>query len=128
MEYNQVIEIYKNNQLHTAPAKELVRFLLNAGIACIQKASIDIQSGKIVERNDSLKKAQLIVAELMLCVNGEAEGGSETAAILEFIYRQLIIANIDADIILLREAENYLREILKVSQESLNRAGERRAK
>ncbi|MDW2876660.1 MULTISPECIES: flagellar export chaperone FliS [Bacillaceae] len=121
MDYNQVIEIYKNNQLQTAPAKELVRFLLEAGIAYIQKASADIKSGNIAERNDSLKKAQLIVSELSLCVNGEAEGGSETAAVLNFIYRQLIMANIDAELQPLQEAEEYLREILRVWQESLDR-------
>lgn len=119
MDYNQVIEIYKNNQLQTAPAKELVRFLFDAGLACIQKAKADIQSGNIAEKNTSLKKAQLIVAELMLCVNGGAEGGSETAAVLNFIYRKLIIANIDADLTSLQEAEDYLREILQVWQESL---------
>lgn len=106
-------QAYQNNQVTTAPQKKLIVMLYDGAIKNLRLAKMAMEEKKVEKINTHLIKAQDIIMELMTTLNFEL--GGEIAKTLhqlyDYMYRQLIKANIDKDVEAINEVEKYMEEL-----------------
>lgn len=110
MRQAQARNIYKNNQILTAPQNKLIVMLYDGALKNMKLAKIAIDEKNIAQVNINLQKAQDIIMELMSTLNMEV--GGEVAESLyklyDYIYLRLITANIEKNKEYIVECEGYL--------------------
>lgn len=105
--------IYKNNQVMTAPKKKLLIMLFDGAIKNLKLAELSIASKEIEKTNTYLTKTQNIIAELMSTLNFEVGGdiAKNLYQLYEYLYNRLIRANIDKDVEAVIEVKNFMEEL-----------------
>lgn len=109
----QAYNVYKTNQVMTAPPKKLVIMLYDGAIKNLKLAEIALEENDIAQKNTCLKKAQDIITELMTTLNYEAGGdiAKNLYQLYDYMLRRLIRANIDKDVEPIKEVIKYLEEL-----------------
>jgi len=111
--YANVQNIYKQNQVTTAPKKKLLIMLYDGAIKFLKLAVKAIEEKDNQEANTNIIKAQDIIMEFMTTLDFEA--GGEIAQglykLYDYMYRRLIDANIKKDVAAIEEVIKYLEEL-----------------
>ena len=108
---------YTQNAILTATPEKLVEMLYEKAIELIAKAIHNVKDAQT--RNASVVQAE----EIVLYLNGilDMEKGKEISknlrALYDFIYRQLVDGNVNADSEKLKSAKELLEELLETWKE-----------
>lgn len=109
---NRAHQTYLNNAVSTKSQGQLIIMLYDGAIKFIEQAQTAIEIGHIEEANKNLIKAQNILNELMVTLNFDAEEISNQLMLLyQFLYEQLIQANIKKDSGLLSSVKEILKDL-----------------
>ena len=105
--------VYKNNQIMTAPKKKLLIMLYDGAIKNCKLAEMALESRNFEEVNTNLKKAQDIINEFMVTLNFETGGdiAKNLYQLYEYMNFKLVRANIDKNPEGIIEVKNYLQEL-----------------
>lgn len=105
--------VYKNNQVMTAPKKKLLIMLYDGAIKNLNLAELSIANKEIEKTNTYLTKTQSIIAELMSTLNYDVGGdiAKNLYQLYEYMYNRLIRANIDKDVAAVIEVKNFMEEL-----------------
>jgi flagellar secretion chaperone FliS len=99
---------YQNNSVQTASPGELTLMLYNGCLKFIGLARTAIEMKNKEEKNKNLLKAQKIIQELMVTLNMDLEISKSMMQMYDYINRRLIEANIQSDVVILDEVEDYV--------------------
>jgi flagellar secretion chaperone FliS len=99
---------YQNNSVQTASPGELTLMLYNGCLKFIGLARTAIEMKNTEEKNKNLLKAQKIIQELMVTLNMDLEVSKSLMQMYDYINRRLIEANIQSDVKILDEVEDYV--------------------
>lgn len=95
------INQYVKNRTATAKPAQLVAMLFDGLIAALRRSAEAESSGRRAEASEQLVKAQRIVIELRCSLNFDAGPlARDLDAIYEFVWQQLVTANVTRDQIL----------------------------
>lgn len=111
--YANAQNVYRNNQITTAPKKKLLIMLYDGAIKNLKLAEQAIEDKNIQETNTNIIKTQDIIMEFMHTLNFEVGGevANNLYQLYEYMYQRLIRANIDKDIEAVKEVRKYLEEL-----------------
>lgn len=99
---------YQNNSVQTASPGELTLMLYNGCLKFIGLARTAIEMKNTEQKNTNLLKAQKIIQELMVTLNMDLEVSKSLMQMYDYINRRLIEANIQSDVAILDEVEDYV--------------------
>jgi flagellar secretion chaperone FliS len=99
---------YQNNSVQTASPGELTLMLYNGCLKFIGLARTAIEMKNTEQKNTNLLKAQKIIQELMVTLNMDLEVSKPLMQMYDYINRRLIEANIQSDVAILDEVEDYV--------------------
>ncbi|MGA4718565.1 flagellar export chaperone FliS [Fictibacillus nanhaiensis] len=99
---------YQNNSVQTASPGELTLMLYNGCLKFIGLARTGIELKNTEQKNTNLLKAQKIIQELMVTLNMDLEVSKSLMTMYDYINRRLIEANIQNDVKILDEVEDYV--------------------
>jgi flagellar secretion chaperone FliS len=99
---------YQNSSVQTASPGELTLMLYNGCLKFIGLARTAIEMKNTEEKNKNLLKAQKIIQELMVTLNMDLEISKSMMQMYDYINRRLIEANIQSDVVILNEVEDYI--------------------
>ena len=91
------IEQYKQNAVLTASPEELTLMLYDGGIKFMNIAKYSIENNDVKKAHESLMRAQSIVGELKISLDGKYEISSNFEKLYDFILDRLVDANIKKD-------------------------------
>lgn len=94
---------YQNQSVMTANPGQLTLMLYNGCIKFIKQAVMAIEKKDIPKANNSIIRAQNIVLEFMSTLNMQYELSENLMALYDFMYQQLIKANLHKDAAILEE-------------------------
>lgn len=111
--YANARDIYKNNQVTTAPKKKLLIMLYDGAIKNLKLAEKAIQGDDNETANTNIIKAQNIVMELNYTLDFEAGGEIATNLhqLYDYMYLRLVQANMSKDMDGLKEVGKYLKDL-----------------
>ncbi|GGB43749.1 flagellar export chaperone FliS [Fictibacillus barbaricus] len=102
--------VYQNNSVQTASPGELTLMLYNGCLKFIGLARTAIELKNTEQKNTNLLKAQKIIQELMVTLNMDVEISKSMMQMYDYINRRLIEANIQSDVTILDEVEDYVTD------------------
>lgn len=113
MNYAYANNVYKNNQVMTAPKKKLLIMLYDGAIKNLKLAEVALQDKEIEKVNIYLTKTQDIIAELMSTLNFEVGGdiAKNLYQLYDYMYVKLIRANVDKNVESIIEVKNFMEEL-----------------
>lgn len=112
---------YKQNSVLTAPPGELTLMLYNGAVRFCTQAEEAMEKNDVKMTHTYLIKAQDIIAELAITLNGKYAIASEMVKLYEYINHLLAEANIKKDIEKLREAKELIKEFRDAWQEMMKK-------
>lgn len=115
MTYSKGDTAYLNNQILTASPKKLIEILYQAGIKHLKIASYQLEQNNMEEVNNQLIKVQDIVLELKVSVRptDDSDIDNQLNELYDFMFNQLIKANLDKDKERIELVQNMLVELLE---------------
>jgi flagellar secretion chaperone FliS len=99
---------YQNNSVQTASPGELTLMLYNGCLKFIGLARTAIEKKNTEDKNTNLLKAQKIIQELMVTLNMDLKVSRSMMQMYDYINRRLIEANIQSNVEILNEVEDYV--------------------
>ena len=102
---------YQYNSIMSASPERLVLMLFEGAIKFVKLARKAIEEKDIAGANNNLTRAQDIIAELDRSLDMSYDISQSLAGIYDFLYRQLVDANIKKDAELLDVVESMLKEL-----------------
>lgn len=125
---NAGINAYKKNQITTISSEQLVLMLYEGACKHIGRAIIAMENKDINGANNDLIRSQDILAELMRGINFDAgEIATGLYDLYDFMYRQLVQANIKKDPQLAVDVLEMINELKDAWQQILRSPGQRGA-
>ena len=109
---------YQYNSIMSASPERLLLMLLEGAIKFVKLARKAIEEKDIEEANLYLTKAQDIIAELNQSLDMSFDISENLAGIYDFLYRQLVDANIKKDAEALDVVESMLAELKSTWEEA----------
>jgi flagellar secretion chaperone FliS len=103
-------QAYQQNSVLSAPPAELTLMLYDGCLKFIRQGKAAIVSGDIATRNTALQKAQRIILEFIATIDRNVPISEEYLKIYDFIYRQLVKANVSGDLETLGVAEEFVAD------------------
>lgn len=105
--------VYKNNQVMTAPKKKLLIMLYDGAIKNLKLAELALSNKDLEKVNLNLTKTQDIIAELMYTLNFEAGGdiAKNLYQLYDYMYTKLVRANVNKDIDGIIEVKKFMEEL-----------------
>ncbi|HZJ58559.1 MAG TPA: flagellar export chaperone FliS [Clostridia bacterium] len=102
---------YQQQSVMTATPGELTLMLYNGCIRFIKQAQLGIEAGDIEKAGNSILRCQDIIEELMITLRPDYEISNSLSALYDYIYNQLVDANISKDASKLNEALGLVTEL-----------------
>lgn len=102
---------YQYNSIMSASPERLVIMLFEGAIKFVKLARKDIEENNIAGANYNLGRAQDIIAELDQSLDISYDISESLDDVYDFLYRQLVDANIKKDVKLLDGVESMLDEL-----------------
>jgi len=102
---------YQYNSIMSASPERLVLMLFEGAIKFVKLARKAILEKDIAGANNNLTRAQDIIAELDRSLDMSYDISKNLTGIYDFLYRQLVDANIKKDAELLDVVESMLKEL-----------------
>jgi flagellar secretion chaperone FliS len=112
-------QVYRQTQAQTAAPGELVVMLYQGAVRFVGAGIEAIENKNVQSAHDNLVKAQTIITELSQSLDLERGGdiAANLSSIYDYLYRQLIEANMRKDPKPARQVHGLLRELLPAWQE-----------
>lgn len=114
-------EQYAQTKIQTASGGDLVIMLYQGCIKFLRLAKKSMEEDNIHNTNEYLIRSQDIIMELLTTLDGEKGGEVATnlAALYEYMYRELIQANMKKDPERIDQVEGMLLELLEAWKEAV---------
>lgn len=110
MSVQNAYNAYQQNSVTTASPGELTLMLYNGCIKFVHQAKKAIEEENIQNRNLNIQKAQSILSELMATLNMDIPISKNMFRLYEYMHSRLTQANINNDIEILDEVEEFAKE------------------
>lgn len=117
---------YQQQQVFTAPPDKLLLMLFDGAIRFCKQAQKAIENKNIEESHRYLTKAQDIMVELMSSLNMEYDFSNNLYSLYDYIYRQLVEANMKKEETILAQVLELLTELRQTWAEVAVKAREAR--
>lgn len=124
---NNNVNTYKQQQVLTATAEQLILMLYNGCIKFINEAEKHIENDSIEQAHNVCIRAQDIVLELIATLNMEYPISQELFNLYEYVNYELMTANVNKDIKNLQNARKVMvnlregwNEAMKIVREDAN--------
>lgn len=106
---NRGYQTYVTNAVSTQSQGQLIIMLYDGAIKFIEKAQEGIETHQIQEAHTNIIKTQKIVSELMVTLKTDSgDIAQQLLTLYQYMYQQLVQANIKKDINLLSEVKELL--------------------
>lgn len=127
---NDQVNKYITTQIQTASKEQLLLITYDIGIKKCRLAEQSLLNKDLEQANENILKAQNVVRELMITLNMEAGGdvASSLMALYDYIYRQLVEANVQKSPDLVAQARGMLEELRTTWEEAIEKLAEERSK
>lgn len=102
---------YQQQQVFTAPPDKLLLMLFDGAIRFCKLAQKALADKKIEESHHYLTKAENILVELMSTLNMDYEFSTNLYSLYDYLYRQLVEANLKKEAAPLDEVLGFLTEL-----------------
>ncbi len=102
---------YLRNAVMTASPAELTLMLYDGAIKFCNIALIGLENNDLEKANENIKRAQAIITEFRITLDHKYPVWEDFERVYEFIYNQLVEANIRKDREALEIALKYTREM-----------------
>ena len=114
-------EQYAQTKIQTASGGDLVIMLYQGCIKFLRLAKKSMEEDNIHNTNEYLIRSQDIIMELLTTLDGEKGGevAQNLAALYEYMYRELIQANMKKDPERIDQVEGMLLELLEAWKEAV---------
>ncbi|MBF8437861.1 flagellar export chaperone FliS [Halanaerobiaceae bacterium Z-7014] len=114
-------EQYAQTKIQTASGGDLVVMLYQGCIKFMRLAKKSMEEDNIHNTNEYLIRSQDIIMELLTTLDGEKGGEVATnlAALYEYMYRELIQANMKKDPEKIDQVESMMLELLEAWKEAV---------
>lgn len=111
MAMNNPYAAYQKNRIETASPAELTLILYEGAIKFCNLALMALEENDIEKAGHNIVKAENIIVEFMDTLNYKYEVANDFAAVYQYIYEQLVQANMKKEKEPLEEALNRIREM-----------------
>lgn len=114
MNYQQTNQSYLKNQVMSASPAQLISMLMAGAIKNVKLAQKAIEAKDKPKTHAKILLAQDIILELKYAVNQDVEGsvGPELINLYDYMYEQLVQANINNDSAKLAEVDTLMTDLL----------------
>ncbi|CAH0417005.1 flagellar export chaperone FliS [Periweissella fabaria] len=114
MNYQQTNQSYLKNQVMSASPAQLISMLMAGAIKNVKLAQKAIEAADKPKTHAKILLAQDIILELKYAVNQDVEGsvGPELINLYDYMYEQLVQANINNDPAKLAEVDTLMTDLL----------------
>lgn len=114
MNYQQTNQSYLKNQVMSASPAQLISMLMAGAIKNIKLAQKAIEAEDKPKTHAKILLAQDIILELKYAVNQDVEGsvGPELINLYDYMYEQLVQANINNDPAKLAEVDTLMTDLM----------------
>lgn len=102
---------YQYNSIMSASPERLMIMLFEGALKFVKLARKDIEEKNLAGANYNLTRAQDIITELDQSLDMSYDVSENLAGVYEFMYRQLVNANIKKDVQVLDIVESMLTEL-----------------
>lgn len=118
---SQAQDAYRLNQIRTASREQLLLLTYDIGIRACGTAERAIEQSDVERVNEELKRAQLVLRELMVTLRPELVGevGPSLMALYDFMHGQLVAANVNKDGGKVAAVRQMLEELRSTWQEAI---------
>lgn len=116
-------EKYKKTSVETSSPGKLLLMLYDGAIKSVEAAIDDIDEQRIAGAHSHIIKAQDIVLELRNTLNMEYSIAESLWQLYDYLYAQLVEANLHKDRQQLEQVLSFLTELRQTWQEALRQAG-----
>lgn len=115
MNYQQMQSNYLKNQVMSASPNKLIEMLLQAAIKNIKLAQLAIEKQELAKAHEYFIKTQNILLELRTSLDKKQGGeiAEGLATLYEYMYQQLIEANIKKEVAPAQAVAELLSELLE---------------
>ncbi len=114
---------YRNSAVETASPGALLLMLYDAAIQSLEGARSAIEAKDMAQAHRHLTKAQDIVLELMSTLNMDYEISKSLWSLYDYLYRQLVQANVKKSVELIDEVNSFMCELRETWREAVKKAG-----
>lgn len=106
-------DIYKKNQVNTAPKKKLLIMLYDGAVKNLNLAELALEEKNFENTNKYMIKAQDIISELMITLDFDKGGdiANSLYQLYDYMYNKLVRGNIDKDVKSIIEVREYMKEL-----------------
>jgi flagellar protein FliS len=111
MALNKAYNKYKENSIFTSSPEELTFMLYNGLVRFILQAEASLGAEDLSKANNSIIRAQDIVAYFRATLDMKYEVSQGLDALYEYMYRRLIEANVKKDKEILDEVLGFVKEL-----------------
>lgn len=112
-------QTYQSNQVTTATPGELTLMLYNGALKFIKQAKLATEEKNVARAHEACLKVQDILYELMSTLNNEVAVSKEFAKMYDYMLHRMIEANIQKDIMILSEVEDYFVQFRDTWKEAM---------
>lgn len=120
---NEAQITYRVNQIQTASREQLLLITYDIGIGAIKVAKEALRDGKNEVANRELQRAQAVIRELMSALDVSAgEWATALMSLYEFMYEQLVKANVEKDPNIMDSVRSMLEELRALWQEAMEKS------
>ncbi|PKM52710.1 MAG: flagellar export chaperone FliS [Firmicutes bacterium HGW-Firmicutes-7] len=113
-------DIYMSNTIMQASKEELTLMLYNGAIKFCNKAIMAINDSNMNDAHHNIVRVEDIISEFQASLNPEFEVTKSFSVMYEYLQRRLVEANIQKDISILEEVNEFLREFRDTWKEAMN--------
>ena len=117
----QVYQQYKRTSVETSPPGKLLLMLYNGCIKNIEHARTAINEKNPGLAHEQIVKAQDIIIELMATLNMDYDISQRLLSVYDYIYNQMVEANIKKDGELLDEIQVFLVDLRNTWQDAIDK-------
>lgn len=112
-------DIYLANTVMQASKEELTLMLYNGAIKFCNKAIMAINDKNMDDAHNNIIKVENILSEFQVSLNTSYEVSQSFAIMYDYLQGRLIDANIQKDVIILEEVNDFLRELRDTWKEAM---------
>lgn len=109
---------YKKTSVETMPPGKLLLMLYNGAIKDIDSAKKAITEKNVDRAHQEIMKTEDILVELMSTLNMDYDISHQLFSLYEYMYNQLIQANLKKDVALLNEVQQFMTELRDVWEQA----------